>query len=63
MPNQQHTAQHAAIDKAQTVAPKLSGLRYVPRWIGGVFCYIFFWLGRLVEFINYFTAITILARR
>ncbi|MBB1437854.1 1-acyl-sn-glycerol-3-phosphate acyltransferase [Shewanella sp. SG41-4] len=49
MPNQQHTAQHAAIDKAQTVAPKLSGLRYVPRWIGGVFCYIFFGLGGLLS--------------
>ncbi|WP_299493313.1 lysophospholipid acyltransferase family protein [uncultured Shewanella sp.] len=32
-----------------TPAPKLTGLAYVPRWVGGVICYIIFGLGGLLS--------------
>jgi 1-acyl-sn-glycerol-3-phosphate acyltransferase len=49
MTNQPHKPQHAdAIEQKKTAAPKLRGCRYVPRWIGGVLCYIAFGLGGLL---------------
>ncbi|RLV60520.1 1-acyl-sn-glycerol-3-phosphate acyltransferase [Parashewanella curva] len=29
-------------------APKLTGLSYIPRWVGGILCYVFFGLGGLL---------------
>ncbi|GIU19310.1 1-acyl-sn-glycerol-3-phosphate acyltransferase [Shewanella sp. MBTL60-007] len=35
--------------RAQPLAPKLTGLAYVPRWLGGTACYIAFGLGGLLS--------------
>ncbi|HBF48238.1 MULTISPECIES: lysophospholipid acyltransferase family protein [Shewanella] len=50
MPNQHHTRQHTdTIVQKKATVPKLSGLRYIPRWVGGVCCYIAFGLGGLLS--------------
>ena len=49
MTNQQTAQQAETLHQTQIVSPKLTGLRYLPRWIGGVFCYIAFGLGGLLS--------------
>jgi 1-acyl-sn-glycerol-3-phosphate acyltransferase len=45
----QHKMPHAdAIESTKTPTPKLSGVRYIPRWLAGVGCYITFGLGGLL---------------
>ncbi|MGB6135004.1 MAG: lysophospholipid acyltransferase family protein [Shewanella sp.] len=44
-----NSPQSAPFTSQQSLAPKLTGLRYIPRWIGGVMCYMVFGLGGLLS--------------
>ncbi|MDD8060941.1 lysophospholipid acyltransferase family protein [Shewanella metallivivens] len=44
-----NSPQSAPFTSQQSIAPKLTGLRYIPRWIGGVMCYMVFGLGGLLS--------------
>ncbi|WP_418357636.1 lysophospholipid acyltransferase family protein [Shewanella basaltis] len=44
-----NSQQSAPFTSQQSLAPKLTGLRYIPRWIGGVMCYMAFGLGGLLS--------------
>ncbi|CAM4180832.1 lysophospholipid acyltransferase family protein [Shewanella livingstonensis] len=48
MTNQQKMHHTDPIEQTKTLAPKLNGLPYVPRWFAGVGCYIAFGLGGLL---------------
>ncbi|MCL1106029.1 lysophospholipid acyltransferase family protein [Shewanella algicola] len=39
----------APFTSQQSLAPKLTGFRYIPRWIGGAMCYMVFGLGGLLS--------------
>ncbi|MCL1156319.1 lysophospholipid acyltransferase family protein [Shewanella inventionis] len=44
-----NSSQSAPFTSQQGLAPKLTGLRYAPRWFGGVMCYMVFGLGGLLS--------------